>query len=562
MRRLHLALFSVLIPLAAAPASGAGPGSVSGLVRDSAGVPQIGAVVELLRPDMSVVASVYTDGDGRFSIPSVLPGKYSVKAMGTSFLPSLRENLRVRANTVVNLTLNTLFEVIQWLPAEPRSANAQKDDWAWTLRSAANRPLLRWLEDGPLIVVTDGHGSTPKLKARLMATGQEGTFGENGERFSTMVENTPSNSRELMARVDFEPGTDAGMESMLGFRQELGFSGSVQSVAAVAIHPDVDPGGAAGLDEAAVRTWESVNLGDAIEAEVGASQVLAHAAGNSPNTVAAALPFATIGWRDGSSMIRYRMTTMMPGRANDETEASEWLPEVAERGGDLVLERGMHQELGWERHTESAGMAVLVYTDNVVNPVVEAAYHRVGSAPISNVIYDSRSGLLHGAANGYSTTGMEASFERRLANGNCIRLSYANGDALVMPASPRAASVAQAVLEAHPRRAQTYSLALSGTLEGTNTHWRASYRWQAADTVTSVVPFALDAAEPYLNLHVRQPIKLGGRVRREGDSHVEALLDVRNLLAEGYRPVVTSDGSMLVFAQDQRSIRGGLAFTF
>ena len=37
-----------------------------------------------------------------------------------SYLPSLRENVRVRTGTVVNLTLNTLYEVMQWLPAEPR----------------------------------------------------------------------------------------------------------------------------------------------------------------------------------------------------------------------------------------------------------------------------------------------------------------------------------------------------------------------------------------------------------------------------------------------------------
>ena len=130
--------------------------------------------------------------------------------MGMSYLPSLRENVRVRSGTIVNLTLNTLYEVMQWLPAEPRSGVTQKDDWAWTLRSAANRPLLRWLEDGPLVVVSDGTGAAPKLKARLMATGQAGTFGESGERFSATVEDTPSDSRELLARVDFAPNTDAG----------------------------------------------------------------------------------------------------------------------------------------------------------------------------------------------------------------------------------------------------------------------------------------------------------------------------------------------------------------
>jgi hypothetical protein len=40
------------------------------------------------------------------------------------------------------------------------------------------------------------------------------------------------------------------------------------------------------------------------------------------------------------------------------------------------------------------------------------------------------------------------------------------------------------------------------------------------------------------------------------------LLDVNNLLAEGYRPYIISDGSLLIFAQEQRAIRAGLAFTF
>ena len=159
-RRLHLVVFAVLIAMGGNSVSGAASGPASGVVtgqvRDSAGIPQIGAEVQLLRPDHSVIASVYTDASGWYRIASILPGRYAVKAMGAWFLPSLRENVRVRSNTVINLTLNSLYEAMQWLPAEPRTGNAQKDDWAWTLRSAANRPLLRWLEDGPLVVVSEG----------------------------------------------------------------------------------------------------------------------------------------------------------------------------------------------------------------------------------------------------------------------------------------------------------------------------------------------------------------------------------------------------------------------
>jgi hypothetical protein len=571
MRRVHLVFFAALIAVGSVFAYGAAPGSVSGLVRDSAGVPQIGAVVQLLRPDLTVIASVYTNIDGRFTIPSVLPGRYAVKAMATSFLPSLRENVRVRASTVVNLTLSTLYEVMQWLPSEPRAGNAQKDDWAWTLRSAANRPLLRCLEDGPLVVVSDGSGAAPKLKARLMATGQEGTFGESGERFSATVEDTPSNSRELLARVDFAPDTDAGMESSLGFRQDLGFAGSVQSVAAVAIHPEIDAAGAEGLDEAAIRTWETMHLGDEIEAEVGSTQVLARFAGHSPNTVAAALPFASVGWRDGDSAVRYRMTTFLPGpqaspQDTDETEAQAWLPELSARNGDLAIEHGLHQEIGWERRTEVSGMAVLVFADHIDNPVLEAMGHFATEDSAADtvaipVLFDPASGLVRAAGPDYSTAGMLATLERRLPGANQIRLSYANGNALIIPAltaSSRPVGLADLLASAHTRRAQTYSISLSGTLDGTGTRWRASYRWQPEDTVTRVAPFAVDAAEPYLNLHLRQSIHL----RRDGTGGIEALLDVRNLLAEGYRPYLLDDGSLLIFAQDQRSIGGGLAFTF
>ena len=156
MSRSHLVLFAALIALGSVPVFGAAPGTVSGVVRDSSGMPQIGAEVQLLRPDLTVIASVLTNTAGHYNIQSVSPGRYSIKALGTSFLPSLREDVRVRSSAVVNLTLNTLYEVMQWLPSEPRSPNAEPDDWKWTLRSAANRPLLRWLEDGPLVVVSDG----------------------------------------------------------------------------------------------------------------------------------------------------------------------------------------------------------------------------------------------------------------------------------------------------------------------------------------------------------------------------------------------------------------------
>jgi hypothetical protein len=197
--------------------------------------------------------------------------------------------------------------------------------------------------------------------------------------------------------------------------------------------------------------------------------------------------------------------------------------------------------------------------------VIEGMGHFTPSdaaADASGALFDRTSGILHAAGPGFSTAGMVATVERRLPGGNHIKVSYADGSALVlssaMPPSLGSVGLAQVLTTAHARRAQAYSISLSGTLEGTGTRWRASYRWQPEDTVTPVAGYEQNAAAPYVNLHICQPIHL----RRDGTGGFEAMFDLRNLLAQGYQPYLLSDGSLLVFAQDQRGVTGGLAFTF
>jgi hypothetical protein len=163
--------------------------------------------------------------------------------------------------------------------------------------------------------------------------------------------------------------------------------------------------------------------------------------------------------------------------------------------------------------------------------------------------------LMRGAGQDFSSAGVVATLEHTMAGGNRVRVAYANGNAIVMPAVVRTTGLNQIFAAAKPRRAQMYAISLSGRLEGTGTRWRASYRWQPTDTVTAIAPYSIGAIEPYLNLHLRQPISTHNGV------NVEALLNVTNLLAEGYRPYVTN-GGVVVFAQDQRSIGAGVAFTF
>jgi carboxypeptidase family protein len=562
-------------PEAAFGANTVASGTVTGVVRDATGNPQVGIVVELLRADSTLAARVFTDRKGNYSIASVLPGQYALKAMGEAFIPTLKQNLRIRTNTIVNLTLNSLYDLMEFAPQMRKTRPHSDDDWAWTLRTAESRPLLRWQEDGSPILVWDGAAETRrnapnKRRVRVLATAGEKRFGVSGQQLAVAMQQDRSPRRRVVMSAEVAPdasGFASGlMDAMVGFRQQMASSGlgtsSVQTLAAVMMAPDVGAGSQQGLEAASLRSWESIQILNDLDAEAGSDQVLARVGdgAGAGSAVFATLPFASVTVHRGQSALEYRVAT---ARAADpeagESLPGQWLPVLSERNGELVLEHGLHQELGWSTNAGPAELQLVVYGDTIENPMIEGFGHLTASADAGQwMLVDRASGLLRAAGPDYSTTGMLASVESRLPGHNRIKLSYASGDALVMQASAKPEDVATILQGAHSRRAQMYSIALSGTAEGIGTRWRASYRWQPESTVTQVAPFAVDASEPYLNIYIRQPIRL----YHQGPGGVEAQVDLRNLLAEGYQPFLASDGSSLYFAQAQRCIRGGLAFTF
>jgi len=332
-------------------------------------------------------------------------------------------------------------------------------------------------------------------------------------------------------------------------------------VATVSIQPELESGGNESLDEVAFNSSEKMHFGEDLDAEAGATAVVARLDGPAASTASAMLPFASLAWREGNSTVQYRFATVVPNRAYDESQVGGWQPILSVSDGKIAIERGVHQEIGWEHNTNTSGMAVRLFADHITDPVIEAMSHFAANdaaAIPSAVLFDPASNLVRASGPSFSGVGVQASVERRILGTNRVRLSYANGNALVMPALPQSIALTQLIAAARPRRAQTYSIALSGTLDGTGTRWHASYTWQPDDTVTQIAPYMLDAASPFLNIKFRQPIHF----TRVGSGGLEALVDMRNLLAEGYRPYLLSDGSILIFAQDQRSMSAGLAFTF
>ncbi len=537
------------------------PTSIAGTVRDGRGVPQAGAMVELLRPDTSVVVSVFTDEYGRFLLAHLIPGTYSIKATGTLFLPTLRENLQVLAHrrTSINLTLSTVMEAFQWLPAKRRSVDEPDDEWAWTLRSAANRPLLRMLEDGPLVVVSD-MDTAPVLKARVILRGGANEFGEGGLHNAFEIERSKQDDRRLILRADIgssDMASVASAETLVGYERQLTMGNTIRTVAAMQDLPGIEQtSNQQGIQSMVLRSAQTIELTPFLDAELG--NEFEAVRGNTAEF--ANHPFGTVSWRGGDTAVSYHLATARNAQvANELDQATSAMPTVSEVNGQLRLERGLHQKIQVEHTGERTRYEFAIYRDRIANTVVNGGGD-LSAADLNSgyVVYDPITELLNVTGASYTTKGVVGDLKTRVHGETWLTLGFADGDALTMPAFAVPASLEGGLTTLKPRHTQMYSVAMSGHISQTGTHWQASYRWQPEDTVTAVAPYDVASPDAYLSIILRQPLHCWHLL----PNGVEALVDVRNLLAEGYRPFITTDGSTLYFAQAERSVRGGVSFTF
>jgi hypothetical protein len=541
------------------PAYALTDGTVSGVVRDAKGTPQIGTLVQLVKPDLSVISQTFTDDRGHYTLPRILPGVYGIKATAELFLPTLRENLHIAPSSklVVNLTLSTIYEAFRWLPAQPRLADEPQDDWTWTLRLSANRPLLRMLGDGPMVVMQEAEGQNAALKARVTIRGGESGFGDGGVHNGFEMRRSNDSTRQLLLRADLSQADDPALNTVVGYEQQLAPGRTLRTVAAFVDRPEI-AGGAdmQGLQAMVFRTAQTMDLTPAIQVEAGNEFEAVHLG----TTAVANHPFGSVRVQAGDTAVTYRMTTTPGVRQADQIDrASTLVPALGETNGKLELEHGLHQELSLSKGDGNVRWSMTVFHDRDANPMIE------GGGTISqadwksgDLLYDSATDTLRIAGEGFASNGAVLELKDMLPDDMWISFAAATGDALTLDAQPLPVTLEHGLLSLRPVRTEMYSASFGGKLSHAKTQWQASYRWQQPGSMTSVDAFNRNLADPYLSFFIRQPI----HYRCVLPSGLEAIIDVRNLLAQGYRPMVTSDGSVLYFAQAERAVEGGLAFTF
>jgi hypothetical protein len=177
----------------------------------------------------------------------------------------------------------------------------------------------------------------------------------------------------------------------------------------------------------------------------------------------------------------------------------------------------------------------------------------------NDVLPDIYSGTFSYAYGGnLSTTGTRLVVERKILENLSATVDYSSGGAIDAESAPGTwQNLAQALAI---NRHHSVGTKVSGYLPVTGTRWIASYQWISGNTLSMVDAFneSPGQTDPYLSIFIRQPLPGTSLIR----GRMEALLDLRNLIAQGYLPLLGQDGRTVYMVQSARSLRGGLAFTF
>jgi hypothetical protein len=222
-----------------------------------------------------------------------------------------------------------------------------------------------------------------------------------------------------------------------------------------------------------------------------------------------------------------------------------------------VLEHARHQDISLARRLGRAKVELAWYNDRISDPALTG----IGAVTLDSgeFLPDYYAGSFTWVAPNLDTSGVHALLERQLTSNVKATLGYSYGGVLALNEAGLNWTDVRSQIFTERRHALTCKV--GGTLRESHTHWSASYKWTSgANTLTPVDLFdtSTDQADPYLGIFIRQPLPSTSFI----PGHMEAFLDVRNLLAQGYVPVVGNDGRTLYLVQSARSVRGGVAFTF
>jgi hypothetical protein len=515
----------------------------------------MGAVVQILGAANRTL-TVFTDGAGYYTATGLLPGLYTLKVTAPSFLPALREKVGIRpgASLNINVTLSTLLGVMQLGPVR---VLPQDDDWKWTLRSVANRPILRVFDDpaaSPEIQVHDLSGSLSFLAG---STGSGYGTGSGMSTGFTLERSIFSDGHlSVSGNVAYGNTLPAAVVRTSYSRRLMNGSEPTMSLTVrrfAASDPNLHN---AALQALALSASDNVAIGDVLELKFGSElqtiQFLGH--------VTAFRPYASADLHlSPDTVVEYDYTTSRPDLRSEKgfdsapADLSETNPRVSLLAFTPKMESAHHHELSVSHRAGKTNLQIAAFSDRITDPALTGTGQTTAAGGF--LLPDISTGTFTYSGKTLDTNGLRVVLQRKFSKDLVATIDYAYGGVLDLSRPDVSLENARTFISTQRRHA--VAAKLSGTAARTHTNWIASYRWVNGRALTPVDMFNASPgqSDPYLNFFIRQPIPAMG-------GHMEAIVDLRNLLAQGYLPVLGQDGQTVYLVQSARSVRGGVAFTF
>jgi hypothetical protein len=565
-------------------------GSLSGTVHDLMGVPQMGAVVFLYDHREKLLERTLTNAVGGFSFKGLNPDLYSVRVTMASFLPALRNQIQVLPGAAKNLevSLSSLFSSVQIAAPETNQNGLMTDDWKWVLRtSSARRPVLRILPDPTGQPQQQSEPIFTDTHALVRFSGGDASSGSQadlGTVFGVTTSVFGSNQIQFVGNVGFVSAT--GMPTA-GFRTTLSrkMGDSTPSISvtmrqmSVPSHINAALAGIPGLDAntpylrtMSISMSNKTQLSDQLQIEYGMeSDSISYLSNKRYNSPYAKLtyifPFAEVDFTYTAGNARPDLGAAR--NVGDDTDGLErdvtalaTIPRLSLLNNSAKVQSGQNFELGVSRAFGSREVRVTAYRETVKNAALTVSLPSsgVGEALSADILPDLFSDTAVLNAGDYHTLGYTASVTQNLSENYRVTVFYGLVGALVPGGSTPIADDEALTASIHETHRNALTVQSSGTLRKTGTKFSGSYQVTDYRSATSGHLYDTDPSHPEagLNATIRQPIPHAANHL----GHVEATLELKNMLAQGYMPLTLTDGSRLLLMRTPRTLRGGLSFTF
>jgi hypothetical protein len=563
-----------LSAIAVSPLAAQSPmGRISGVVLDENGVPQMGATVLIASHLLMAPATVqlFTNGSGRFISKTLPDGIYSVRVTLAGFLPTTRPDIQVNSHqtTHVQIEMGSIFSGLTDLRRGP---NQKPDDgeWSWVLRSAAaTRPILRWQDSGSSGAdsgssATRNEAVVPNDKSHSLIDVSSGprpgaatSFSDSPATAVAYEEGVGTGGQLLLAgQVSYESETPNGGFAAIWMPTGDSKTGPVMS----AVIRQSRLGTEGPVFRGVSLNQEGVlPLDDNLTIRYGAEYVLTSLNDATTNGIR---PRAEVAFRfaphwEASLLVASRPWPEASPEATAPLESAmdtlDAFPTMLFRDGRPVLESGWHEELAVERlfFQNSGRIMIAAFHDQSSDMAVYGQGHEVANNPqfLQDFFSD---GFAYDSGNSDSF-GTRVAYQQKISSDLTTTLVYAWAGALAPLTQDAPDADLRDVLAMRQR--QSVAGSVSSQLPVVKTQVSAGYKWLNGMAVSRQDEYgeAFFGLDPYFNLVVHQPIPCM--------HHMQAVADFGNLLAQGYVPMTTRDGHV-VLVSAYRTFRGGVSVQF